>query len=255
MKLQKLIMGRVVNILSFLYASLMAFICIYMQINNLVPDTFGPIALYLIPSIHVLTSIILIPLIIKDNMLIKFFLFQIESCVAIYTGFETLGMFLFYSSIFLMYIFYFSDKEHTYSVLIFFVIHLFFIFIDPCATIFTKIINIASSIYMMIMFIYCYSILRNKFSSFIPKAVTVNSNIANKKPGELLKLTDYNLTERQINFVYDYIINNLSYKTLSEKYFVSISTVKKEFTDIYKVFGVNKLEELHILLLQYKLEK
>ena len=44
------------------------------------------------------------------------------------------------------------------------------------------------------------------------------------------------------------------YKELSEKYYVSISTVKKIFADIFKVFEVNNIEELRLLLLQYQVE-
>lgn len=55
--------------------------------------------------------------------------------------------------------------------------------------------------------------------------------------------------------MFDYINNGLNYKDLSDKYYVSLSTVKKEFTDIYKIFNVTKLEELHILLLQYVVDK
>ena len=49
--------------------------------------------------------------------------------------------------------------------------------------------------------------------------------------------------------------NKLSYKELSEKYFVSISTVKKIFADIFKIFNVSNIEELRLLLLQYQVEE
>ena len=42
---------------------------------------------------------------------------------------------------------------------------------------------------------------------------------------------------------------------LSSKYNVSVSTVKRTFTDICKVFKVNNLEELRFLLLQYQIIK
>ncbi len=255
MKEHKLVMGRLINIFSFLYASVLSVVCIVMQIKGIVPEQFGPIALIAVPAIHVLTSLVLIYLIIKDNLFIKFALFQIESLVAIYTGFEAIGMFLFYSSIFFLYIFYFSENKNFYHILGFYIIHIFFLVIEPSADVSTKIVNIPASFFMMLMFIYFYEILQNKFSSFVPKAIALNSNISDKNPGDIVKLSDYNLTERQINFVYDYIMDNLSYNDLSEKYFVSLSTVKKEFADTYKVLGVSKLSELKILLLQFKIEK
>ena len=74
-------------------------------------------------------------------------------------------------------------------------------------------------------------------------------------PGTEIQLSSLGMTERQVNFIYDYIMENLNYKELSEKYHVSLSTVKREFTEVYKIIGVTKLEELHILLIQYKISK
>lgn len=255
MKEQRLVMGRVINVFCFLYAVLMFAVCISMSLKGTVPEYFGKIAFYTIPSIHLLTAIVMLYLCFKDNLFVKFILFQIESNVAVYTGFAAIGMFLFYSSIFILYIFYFSENKNFYHVLGLFIIHLFFIFIDPVADLYTKFINVTSTFFMLVMFIYFYEILYNKFSSFVPKAIVLNSNINDKNPGDVIKLSDYNLTERQINFVYDYIIDSLSYNQLSEKYCVSLSTVKKEFSDTYKILGVSKLSELKILLLQFKIEK
>lgn len=255
MKEHKFVMGRIINFLYFIYAAVMAFICIAMGIAGTVPEQFGPIAFYVVPSIHVVTSIVLVFLIFKENLFIKFALFQIESCVAIYTGFEAIGMFLFYSSIFIIYIFYFSSNNNFFHILGFFILHIFFLIIDPSASFETKCINIPSTFFMMFMFIYFYEILQDKFSSFVPKAIVLSSNINDKNPGDIVKLSDYKLTERQINFVYDYIMDNLTYNDLAKKYFVSLSTVKKEFADVYKILGVSKLSELKILLLQFKIQK
>lgn len=255
MKERRLVMGRVINIVCFIYAVTMAVLCLSMLFANTVPAFFPWYAVYTIPTVHIIVSIIIFILIFKENMIIKFLLFQIESWVAIYTGFEEIGMFLFYASIFTLYLFYFTDKKDFKHVIICFLFHLFFLIINPATNIATKVVNIASSIFMMIMFMYFYEVLKNKFSSFIPKAVTLNSNISDKVPGDTIKLSEYNLTERQISFVYDNIIENLTYNDLVEKYFVSLSTVKKEFADVYKIFGVTKLSELQILLLQYKIEK
>ena len=45
----------------------------------------------------------------------------------------------------------------------------------------------------------------------------------------------------------------LSYKEIADKYMVSISTVKKDMTDIFSIFGVQNKNELTLLLSQYKL--
>ena len=47
----------------------------------------------------------------------------------------------------------------------------------------------------------------------------------------------------------------MSYKEISEKYYVSISTVKKIFAEVFKIFNVSNIEELRILLLQYQVKE
>ena len=111
-----------------------------------------------------------------------------------------------------------------------------------------------SSVFFFVFGCWIYSLLKAQFSCFMPKNVTENKVLSNLKPGQVLNLSDYNLTERQQTFVFENIHNSLSYKQLSEKYYVSISTVKKEFAEVYKIFCVDKLEELRILLLQYQIE-
>ena len=97
--------------------------------------------------------------------------------------------------------------------------------------------------------------MKAKLSCFIPNNVANNDVLNGKQPGSRIKLSDYSLTERQITFVLENVHNNLSYKDISDKYNVSVSLVKKVFSEVYKVFNVSKLEELRILLLQYQIEK
>ena len=116
-------------------------------------------------------------------------------------------------------------------------------------------VDISYSIFCFAFYMWIYYTLKAKLSCLFPKNVRENDTIKGKPAGSVIKLSDYNLSERQKNLLLDHLYNKLSYKDLSEKYFVSISTVKKIFADIFKIFNVSNIEELRILLLQYQVEE
>ena len=97
--------------------------------------------------------------------------------------------------------------------------------------------------------------LKAKLSCLFPQNVRENNTIIGKPAGSTISLSDYNLNERQITFLMEHLHNKMSYKELSEKYFVSLSTVKKIFADIFKIFNVSNIEELRLLLLQYQVKE
>ena len=78
-------------------------------------------------------------------------------------------------------------------------------------------LSIASSAYSFIFYLWIYKYLKAKLSCFWPKTVTQNEVLKDVKIGNILKLSDYELNERQITFVLENLYNNLSYKDLSSK--------------------------------------
>ena len=117
------------------------------------------------------------------------------------------------------------------------------------------IVALATSVFAFFFFMWIYKILKSKLSYLLPSSVTNNEVLQSVKPGSEVSLKDYNLTDRQIDLILDYLHNNRSYNELSDKYNISVSTVKKDFADVFKVFNVRNLEELHILFLQYHIVK
>ena len=96
--------------------------------------------------------------------------------------------------------------------------------------------------------------MEHTFSIFIP--AKNNLEILNKltERGSKIKLEEFGLSERQIKFVKDYLKNKSSYKELSEKYFISTSTVKKDMNDVFTKFNVKNINELYLLLIQFEVE-
>ena len=70
----------------------------------------------------------------------------------------------------------------------------------------------------------------------------------------LLNLQECGLSERQIKILNEYLATNASYSELADKFIVSISTVKKEMSQILHVFGVKNIKELKFLLSHYRLK-
>lgn len=254
--MKRILFQKVIVITSLLMLLVIESFTIYKYFFlNIPSNSLIPQGKSVLPIVHFVCIILSIYLLFKDNLKIQVLVLQIESIISLLTNFEIFGIFLFHSSVFFLYINYFnSSKLNKYAVYLF-IFHFIMVLHTHSRGIDLMIVYFFISLFMYFVFYYFTELLKEKYSCFVPKAIKTNSNISDLKPGSVLKLSSLNLTQRQIDFIYDFVINNMSHKQLSEKYYVSISTVKKEFSDLYKVFGVTKLEEFHILLLQYIIEK
>ena len=81
----------------------------------------------------------------------------------------------------------------------------------------------------------------------------IESSVELPPQGAEIKLSNYDLNERQISILKEYMKSKSSYSELAYNHFVSISTVKKDMSDILKIFGVANINDLYLLFLQYKI--
>ncbi len=256
MKKHKWVMQKIVLFMSLLFIGMINILCYYVIFTSTEPSQkLIPYSRIVLPLVHGIVLIISIYLLFKYNYLLQFSIFQIESIICILSTFQSLGIFLYYASVFIFIINRYGKKEIKVPLIISFCIHIIALLLNFIISWADALVYLFSSFFVFACFLWFYEILKTKFSSFIPTSVNNKSVLSNVKQGSSIYLSDYGLTERQINIIYDYIHNNLNFKELSEKYYVSISSIKKEFTDVYKIFNVTKLEELHILLLQYVVDK
>ena len=100
-----------------------------------------------------------------------------------------------------------------------------------------------------------YQKLEAKLSYLLLPNETVTSSITLPPKGSTLKLSDYELSQRQIAFILGSIMQGETYDMLGKRYYVSTSVVKKDMAAACKYFGVANREALRILLLQYKLKE
>ena len=209
-----------------------------------------------IPAVHFFCVFLAIIYNIRLKPFYLIAILIIESELTILTNYEELGIFFFYAT--LIYIvctdLLVEKKKKTRHFTIMFIVHIITLGLSYTHGIKGVVVAIGYSCFCFAFYMWIYSILKAKLSCLIPKNVRENDIFIGKPAGSVIKLSEYSLSERQRTFIIEHIHNKLTYKELSEKYFVSVSTVKKIFADTFKVFNVSNIEELRLLLLQYQVE-
>lgn len=208
-----------------------------------------------IPVVHFLCVGLAIILIINQNLFFMIAIFLLESELTILTHYEQLGIFFFYAALILILCKDLVKNKPRKKIFILFVVHLITLVLSYPHGIQHMVINISYSAFCFAFYFWIYYMLKAKLSCLFPQNVRENNTIIGKPAGSTISLAEYGLNERQSNFVIENIHNKLSYKEISEKYFVSISTVKKIFAEVFKIFNVSNIEELRILLLQYQVKE
>ena len=208
-----------------------------------------------IPWTHVTCAAAALFLIFKPNDTAFIIVVTLESVLLLLTDYNQLGIFFFWATIILIFCKDMYGKKQKTVIICLSILHALALLGSYTHGWKHTLIAIGNSLFCYVFYLWIYSILKAKFSCFFPSTVSNNQTINKKKPGEVIKLSDYKLTDRQKTFVLENLHNNLSYNEISDKYAVSLSLVKKTFTEVYKIFNVTKLEELRILLLQYQIEE
>ena len=208
-----------------------------------------------IPVVHFICVGLAIAFIISQNLYVMISIFLIESELTIVTNYEELGIFFFYAALILILckdLFVHKPRNKTFRL---FFIHLVTLALSYTHGITQMVIALSYSMFCFAFYLWIYFTLKAKLSCLIPQNVRDNNAVIGKPAGSTISLSDYNLNERQRTFVLENIHNKLSYKEISEKYFVSLSTVKKIFAEVFKIFEVSNIEELRLLLLQYQVKE
>lgn len=208
-----------------------------------------------IPVVHFICVGLAIVFLITKNFYVMISIFMIESELTILTNYEELGIFFFYAALILILckdLFVHKPRTRVFRL---FILHLITVVLSYTHGITYMLISISYSLFCFAFYLWIYFSLKAKLSCLIPQNVRENNAIIGKPAGSTISLSDYNLNERQRTFVLENLQNKLCYKEISEKYFVSVSTVKKIFAEVFKIFEVSNIEELRLLLLQYQVKE
>ena len=248
----KIDLERVVSVVAFVFLSL-AFGGAYVMNGD--PLSIIPYSRTVLLIVHGLCALATFVTIIRPSAIMQIAILFVESVITIETNYDVLGIMFFYCALIIILMRGLFKKHIKTPVTVLFILHIISIFLSYTHGWAKTLISLGCSAFFFTFYMWIYSILKSRLSCVIPSTVTNNKSLGGKLPGQAIHLSDYNLSERQISLVMDYFHNNMSYKDLSDKYNISVSLVKKEFSDVFKIFEVNKLDELHILLLQYVVER
>lgn len=113
----------------------------------------------------------------------------------------------------------------------------------------------AYSLFLGSMYIHIYRTVKKSVLSLFPISEKSISSIKLPKVGTVLNLKDYELSDRQILIIQNFMTSHSSYKELADQIITSESTIKKDMIEIQKKLGVRNLQELSILLSLYKVQQ
>ncbi|UTC57838.1 hypothetical protein ABK01_05915 [Treponema sp. OMZ 305] len=198
-------------------------------------------------------SIILI--VHPEKKLLTYIVFFVEAGNAVLVGFMGIGTSLFCIGIIICFVngeFAVNRKKKVILLGAYWL--LVTITIYPVLGFAFVIFEILGTLFGLTVCVALYQKLEGKLSYLLLPDETITTAITLPPKGSTLKLSDYELSERQIAFILGSIKQGETYEALGNRYHVSTSVVKKDMAAACKYFGVANREALRILLLQYKLE-
>ena len=222
------------------------------------PYTVIPKVEITVPIINALCVVLaLVLLFIPRNTALECSILAIQAVSTCLTGYESLGIFLFSALLLILFCDGFFKKHAVRRILILFVIWLAVLPGIIPHGIERYILAIAESIFIIAFYCFIYkkleSLLKPLVTLYIPESIC--PAVKDIKKGDKLSLTSCGLNEREVQFTFDFLVNNKTYRQIADEQYVSISTVKKVMADVLKKFGVRNQNDLKILLLQYKIER
>lgn len=220
--------------------------------NNNYVTTIIPFRATIVPIINGATAFLcFILLFIKENYRLQSLILFIQGICTAITGYEILGAFLYSAMFVILFVNKFFTTNTKKKLIILVCIWILTIF-SLLAISYTRFITVLIiSFFFATFYAYIYKKTEDILSVFIPTKKSFDSNNTLPNQGEEIFLKDYNLTERQIILLKDFIENKSTYIKLSKKYNISISTVKKDMAVIFTKFNVANNNELFILLSQF----
>lgn len=220
--------------------------------NNNYVTTIIPFRTTIVPIINGATAFLcFILLFIKENYRLQSLILFIQGICTAITGYEILGAFLYSAMFVILFVNKFFTTNTKKKLIILVCIWILTIF-SLLAISYTRFITVLIiSFFFATFYAYIYKKTEDILSIFVPTKTNFLSNNALPKQGEELFLSKFDLSERQIILLKDFIKNKSTYNNLAKKYNVSISTVKKDMADIFTKFNVANNNELFILLSQF----
>lgn len=241
----------------FLFGSVVLCIATLMNIKTKVPFiSVIPATKYVEAVVNGICAVLCLILVFKpEARWLQYTVYIVEAALTTLIGFVGIGTLLFSALIITLFINgFFATKRKRKITLLAVYWCAVAAGLYPAFGIRPLLFEVALTFFYLAFFTSVYEKLESKLSYLLPSIDVTTGGIQLPPHGATLTLSDYGLSERQVNFVKLCIENGLTYEQLSEKYHISTSVVKKDMASACKLFGVKNREALRVLLLQYKIK-
>lgn len=245
--------------LGCLVFSLISSFCSILFQNETFDVTIVPFHQIVIPVTHIISTVVsLFIFLFPRKQMILYIVILFQTILLSLTGLEIIGVFLFSLIIFQIYLN--SNLHLKRQKIIIILMYLLFTIVLSGSIVYGKerFFIALGHTYFFASAIYCIILInKQKLKHSMPliqQELYIGQNIKLPSPGEILYLSDYNLTERQKSILFESITKNKSYGEIAMKYNLSLSLVKKEMTNILQYFGCKNINSLKIVFNQFEIK-
>ena len=239
---------RLFEIVSFIILSLAFVLSLILEADSL---TWIPFAKVSVPVANGLCALACIPLMFKPGIYrLECGILLVQSFFTCWTGYETLGVFLYSAMIITLFSNGFFQKYmHRRLVLLIvgWIVCLFGVIPYGLA----RCLLVYATFLFMLAFNYAFYLKFKETFSPLVQIQSVDALIKLPEAGETINIAECGFTERQLQILEAFLNENATYKELSDRFYISVSTVKKEMAYILHQFGISTSEELRKVFALY----
>ena len=242
---------RILELFSFLVLSVAFVLSLLLEAD---PHTWVPAARVVVPVVNGLCAAACLVLICRPGIQqLEIGILLLQSMFTAWTGYEILGTFLYSALIVLLFCHgYFKEHLHRRITLLVAVWLVGLLGVIPYGA--ARCILAYTTFSFMIAFYYAvYTELKGLLSPLLP-VQAAGASVKLPAPGGKIHLQDCGLTERQCQLLREFLANGATYAELAARYYISVSTVKKDMAQVLRLFGVKNNDDLRLLLSQYTVE-
>lgn len=245
--------NRIMLLCAFIVLVTASILSIFLQPTE---NTALPFPHITVPLANISCAILCLVLIFlkKEHYKLEVFLCFIQSFFTTITGYETIGAFLYSALIIILFINKFFVTHFYPKVFILLIIWILITLSLISISLERFILELSVSVFFCSFYLFIFDKLKSQLSVFLPATQDSISRVEMPPPGSKISLQDYDLSERQVLLLKEYLISQKSYGQLSNKFNINLSTIKRDMSIAFEKFGVKDIKSLHILLLQYEIE-
>lgn len=191
--------------------------------------------------------------------ILQYFILIIQSIITIFTGYEFVGCFLFNLFIILFYIHSnISKKKFVLTITLLYFVFLISLIASIPYGIIRFIMALSFSLFISFSFWSLILLIQSKYTNvkaIINQALYISPKIQLPPRGEILYFSNFDLTERQKDILFEVLAKNRSYGEVSNKFNLSLSLVKKEISSSFCYFGCKNINSLRLIFSQFILKR